>query len=622
MDLLQVKNLQVDFTLHQLCLRAVHDVSFRIKPSSTVALVGESGSGKTVCAHSIMGILPQNAQITGGKILFADPNKKGKIIDLVKLNPRSKAYRNIQGGRISIIFQEPMTALSPLHTIGNQILEAVLLHRDVGHKQALNLTKEILNLVGFPNGDHAYRTYPFELSGGMRQRAVIAMALVCHPALLIADEPTTALDVTIQAQILTLLKDLQDLLQMSILLITHDLGIVANLADELVVLYRGNVVESGPLTILFENPQHDYLKGLLNAVPRLTMDLRTKLIPLRSVKPKVGKLFKEDKNLHHYDEKMKPLLELKNLQKSYKLKKKQSDKSQQTVKALNNVSLTLKRGECLGLVGESGCGKTTLCKALMRAISLDQGDVTFYEEDKKIDVLSLKSGRLKEFRKKIQYIFQDPFSSLNPRMQVSEILKEPLIIHGIKDRALLEEVVVELMELVGLDPQTRYRYPHNFSGGQRQRIGVARALALHPDILVCDEPVSALDVSIQAQVLNLLKDLKTKLGLTYLFISHNIAVVRYLADEIAVMYKGAIVEFAPTKTLFENPVHPYTKSLLAAVPDPDLSNKLDFKKLKSLSQNQHWDVGFNMDDSSCELKEIHKNHYVRINSKFNERSLT
>ncbi|MGH6880646.1 MAG: dipeptide ABC transporter ATP-binding protein [Hypericibacter sp.] len=612
--LLTVNNLSVSFALPGGAVHAVRGVSFRVPQGGTVALVGESGSGKTVISQTIMGILPTSAKITSGEILFADPAKGGAITDIAKLPPKGAQIRDIRGGRISIIFQEPMSSLSPLHTIGNQISEALHLHRKVDRATGRELVIEMLRLVQFPDPKRAYDTYPFELSGGLRQRAMIAMALICRPALLVADEPTTALDVTIQAQILKLIRDLQHELGMALLMITHDLGVVANMAEEVVVMYHGQIMESGTLNDIFSNPQHPYLKALLRAVPRFHMAPGERLVPIREIATADARLLRGRKDWPAEAAAAGPLLSVEHLSKSYRRRQGALSGGGDKVLAVDDVSFNIARGECLGLVGESGCGKTTVSKMIMRAITPDTGKVSFNDYGKRLDVLSLRGDKLFKYRRKIQFVFQDPFGSLNPRMTVFDIISEPLVVHGVGNERSRAEAVKELMQLVGLDIRHLKRYPHSFSGGQRQRIGIARALALQPDLLICDEPVSALDVSIQAQILNLLKDLQQKLGLTYLFISHNLAVVDYIADRIAVMCAGRVVELAPSSTLFRNPLHPYTRALLSAVPEPDPRYPLDFQKLTSERNSipSTWPAPFTIDaQSHPSLIEVAPGHFLR-----------
>jgi peptide/nickel transport system ATP-binding protein len=615
-DLLRVNDLHVRFRVHGGTVDAVRGVSFRIRPGGTVALVGESGSGKSVCAQSIMGILPEVAEIAGGEILFADPERDGEVVDIAALERDSRGMRQIRGGRISIIFQEPMTSLSPLHTVGNQVSEALHLHRSVGRAEGRELTLETLRLVGFPDPERAFRSYPFELSGGLRQRAMISMALICRPALLIADEPTTALDVTIQAQILKQVRDLQNELGMAVLMITHDLGVVANIAEEVIVMYHGQVMESGTLEDVFRKAEHPYLKALLRAVPRFEMARGERLVPLREIETATGHLLARKEPWPEDADAAGPLLKVESLTKSFAIRDAGlfARNSQSEVLAVDDVSFGVQHGECLGLVGESGCGKTTLSKMIMRALTPDAGSISFNDRGTMQDVLALTGPNLKAYRRKVQFVFQDPFGSLNPRMTVYDIISEPLIIHGVGDGQSRRETVMELMALVGLDVRALSRYPHSFSGGQRQRIGIARALALRPELLICDEPVSALDVSIQAQILNLLRDLQEQLGLTYLFISHNLAVVDYIADRIAVMCRGRLVELAPREVLFRQPIHPYTKALLAAVPYPDPARKLDFAKLEEdrASEPEAWPVPFTINvDAQPTLIDVGQGHYVR-----------
>jgi len=619
-NLLEVRDLAIDFRVHNSHVKAVDGVDFRVRPGTTVAVVGESGSGKTVISQCVMGILPKVGRISRGSVLF---NDRGTTIDLAKLDPDGAPYRKVRGGRISIIFQEPMTSLSPLHTVGNQISEAVRLHQTRDEKAALDLAEDMLARVGFPNPKKALETYPFELSGGLRQRAMIAMALVCRPALLIADEPTTALDVTIQAQILKLLKDLQKDFGMAILLITHDLGVVANMADEVVVMYRGRVMEAGTREDIFRRPEHPYLKALLHAVPRFDMKPGEKLVPLRAIKSALGEMVRRrSAPLERRDtnegpagdasERRGALLQVQNLRKTYTIRKSGflGAGAPQSVLAVDDVSFDVIRGECLGLVGESGCGKTTVSKMVMRALTPDSGTVLFEGRN----VHELQDAALFEYRRQVQFVFQDPFGSLNPRMTVADIVAEPLVIHAIGDDASRRATVSELLRVVGLDDRALNRYPHSFSGGQRQRIGIARALALGPKLLLLDEPVSALDVSIQAQVLNLLQDLKKALGLTYVFVSHNLAVVDYMADRIAVMCAGRLVEVAPRAQLFQEPIHPYTQALLSAVPEPNIDKPLDLGALMEgrASMPGLWPAPFTVDATTdATLIDLGRGHFVR-----------
>lgn len=547
---LDVDNLSLDFRLRTEVLHAARNVSFKLKRGKTLCLVGESGSGKSVTARALMHIIDSNGAIASGRILLDDP--KGPI-DIAALDDKSRELLSIRGGRIGLIFQEPMSSLSPVHTIGSQIIEALRLHRKMTKAEARAETIELLRQVEIPNPDKMIDRYTFEFSGGMRQRAMIAMALSADPEILIADEPTTALDVTTQAEILDLIKRLQVSRGMAMLLITHDMGVVAEVADEVAVMHYGRIVEFGSVDDIFHDPKHDYTRRLLNSTVKLEQNRKSSIKKVDADAP--------------------VLLSARNLTKVYGASTAWFGGSSFAVKAVDDVSFDLRAGENLGIVGESGSGKTTLGRMLLRIIEPTSGTVTFAGEKGPVDVTGLSKRQLRTFHKDVRLIFQDPFASLNPRMTVRDIVGDPLVVSRKMNAKAIDDRVCQLLELVGLDPATRERYPHAFSGGQRQRIGIARALALDPKIIIADEATAALDVSIRSQVLDLLLDIQKRLNLSFIFISHDISVVRYFCDRVGVMHRGKLVEIGPTEQICTAPSEAYTQSLISAVPNPDPRNK-------------------------------------------------
>lgn len=567
--LLSVKNLVVEFHTNEGITRAVNNASFEIPIGKTLGIVGESGSGKSVTSLAVMGLLQKPAsRIIQGEILFDG-------LDLLKMSEAQ--MRSIRGNQVSMIFQEPMTSLNPVFKVGDQIAEAIRIHKNMSSRQAWERAVELMHQVGIPNPKVSANKYPHEMSGGQKQRVMIAMAISCEPKLLIADEPTTALDVTIQKQVLELLFELQQKYKMSMMFITHDLGVIGDIADDVVVMYRSNVVEKNNAREIFHTAKHPYTKGLLACRPKLGANPKRLLTVSdfmdengleKNIPPERVQVFEKD---HFINQDAKTLLEVKNLVTQFPVKGGIFGRTVDHFKAVNDVSFSIKKGKTLGLVGESGCGKTTLGRSILRLIEPASGTILYDGKD----ITHIYGEELRLLRRKMQIIFQDPYSSLNPRMTISEILMEPLEIHRIgRSKNERFNMAKEIFEKVGLSINQLNRYPHEFSGGQRQRICIARALMLRPEFIVCDESVSALDVSIQAQVLNLLLDLQDEFGLTYIFISHDLSVVNFIADEVGVMNAGKIVEMDKASLIYKNPKQNYTKALLAAIPKGEVKNTL------------------------------------------------
>jgi len=562
--LLEIKNFSVDFVTESGTVSAVKNIFFEINRGETVAIVGESGSGKTVTSLSILQLLPSPpAKYKSGQILFSEDGNHS--VDILKLG--EKELQKIRGNKISMIFQEPMTSLNPVKTCGDQVIEALRIHQDISAKEAEYKTIELFANVKLPDPKSILNRYPHEISGGQKQRVMIAMAISCNPSLLIADEPTTALDVTVQKTILQLIKELQVQQNMSVIYITHDLGLVTEIADKVIVMYKGDVVEAGAIKDIFLHPKHPYTQALLACRPGASA--KGKRLPvisdfLNEPEEALNNRVPEERKLQ--SENIKPnetLLKVENLKVYFPVKKNFFGKILKEFKAVDDVSFTIEKGETVGLVGESGCGKTTLGRALIRLIEPTSGSIYF--NGKNIELIP--QDQLRKMRKDIQIIFQDPYGSLNPRLTIGEAINEPMKIHGIlPNQKQRKEKIIDLLEKVDLKPEYFNRYPHEFSGGQRQRICIARALGLNPDFIICDESVSALDVSVQAQVLNLLNDLKEELGFTCIFISHDLGVVHYISNRIMVMNKGKIEETGTADEIYFNPKKEYTQKLISAIP--------------------------------------------------------
>ncbi|MCG7779728.1 glutathione ABC transporter ATP-binding protein GsiA (plasmid) [Pseudomonas marginalis] len=565
-QVLAVHNLNIAFQEERRPVPAVKHLSFSLKRGETLAIVGESGSGKSVTALSLMRLLEQSGTtIECDSMLLR--RRSQKVVSLMEMS--QSQMQSVRGADMAMIFQEPMTSLNPVFPVGEQIAESIRLHQGLNREEALAEAKRMLEQVRIPEAQTILSRYPHQLSGGMRQRVMIAMALSCRPAVLIADEPTTALDVTIQAQILQLIKVLQQDMDMGVIFITHDMGVVADIADRVLVMYQGEAVETGSVEQIFHAPQHPYTKALLAAVPRLGAmngsDLPRRF-PLISMNDPQHQEAETEQDTVVAGE---PILQVRDLVTRFPLRGGILNRVKREVHAVENVSFDLWPGETLALVGESGCGKSTTGRALLRLVESQEGSITFNGE--RIDTLS--ASQLQPLRRDIQFIFQDPYASLDPRQTVGYSIMEPLRVHGLLQGEEAQRRVAWLLERVGLKPEHAWRYPHEFSGGQRQRICIARALALNPKVVIADESVSALDVSIRAQIINLLLDLQRDLGIAFLFISHDMAVVERISHRVAVMYMGQIVEIGPRRAVFENPQHPYTRKLMAAVPVADPAHR-------------------------------------------------
>ncbi len=576
--LLEVKNLVTEFRTDEGVVTAVNNISFTLNKGETIGIVGESGSGKSVTSLSVMRLIPNPpGKITNGEIIYHSKNRG--TVDLLQLS--EKEMRSYRGNEISMIFQEPMTSLNPVFTCGDQVVEAIVLHQKKTKQEAKELTLDLFAKVELPSPDRIFKSYPHQLSGGQKQRVMIAMAMSCEPGILIADEPSTALDVTVQARILELMRNLRDMMEMSILFITHDLGVIAEIADRVLVMYKGKIVEQGRIYDIFSNPQHPYTKGLLACRPPLNARL--------SKLPVISDFMKEDTDgqmqvvdtsiekvisdvvVSEADTKQrlvdlmekKPLLQVRQLKTYFPSKKNFFGKTLEYVKAVDDVTFDVYPGETLGLVGESGCGKTTLGRTILRLAEPHEGKVIYND----LDLFSLTNKEMNKLREEMQIIFQDPYSSLNPRMTIGGAILEPMKVHKkYQNDAERKERVYDLLRKVNLSPDHYNRYPHEFSGGQRQRICIARALALNPRFIICDESVSALDVSVQAQVLNLLIQLRREFEFTYIFISHDLSVVKFMSDRMIVMNQGKIEEMGPADEIYNHPQHEYTQKLISAIP--------------------------------------------------------
>lgn len=652
--ILKVENLDTVFLKKKEELKVLKNISFNLEKGRVLGIVGESGCGKSVTVNAIMNLLPKNGKIKKGNIKFYD---KDNLIELQKLEQYGKKFRSLRGDKISMIFQDPMSALNPVYTVGDQIIEVLREHYNISKKDAYDKAIEMLYKLGIVDAKNRINDYPHQFSGGQRQRIVIAIAMICNPDILIADEPTTALDVTIQAQILDLLNELKREYGSAIILITHDLGVIAQMADDVAVMYAGEVVEIAPVEVLFNNPLHPYTRSLLKSIPSKD-NKGKKLHVIQGMVPPISELSEKgcrfadripwiSKEAHEEDPKElkevednhfvrctcykefyfndeaqskleekkigDTILEVKNLKKYYAPKKRLFKKASKEVRALDNVSFKMKKGMTIGIIGESGCGKSTLAKSLMKLHDITDGEINIKLDDKIQNIFNLKGKKELAFRKKLQMVFQDPYSSLNPTKKIYESFDEPMRVHNMGTKEERYKIMLEALKMVNLPEEYLDRYPHEFSGGQRQRLCIARALCLSPEVLILDEPVSALDLSVQAQVLNYLLEIQRKKELSYIFISHDLGVVKYMCDYIYIIHQGRFVEAGTVEDIYNNPQHIYTKKLLAAIPDIDINTREELAKRRKEIEKMYEVEYYKFYDSHgrvVDLKQISDTHWV------------
>lgn len=655
--ILEVKNVDTIFSNKKEDLKILKNISFNLQKGRVLGIVGESGCGKSVTVNAIMNLLPKNGKIKSGQIKYYDENN---VVELQKLKQYGKEFRKLRGDKISMIFQDPMSALNPVYTVGYQIVEVLKEHYNISKKEAKQKAVEMLYKLGIVDAKNRIDDYPHQFSGGQRQRIIIAIAMICNPDILIADEPTTALDVTIQAQILDLLNDLKKEYGSAIILITHDLGVIAQMADDVAVMYAGEIVEIAPVDVLFKNPLHPYTRSLLQSIPNKNSKGK-KLHVIKGMVPPIKDLpekgcrfaaripwidesahesdpsllrevenehfvrctcykhfyFKDAEKEEYFKEKTigETVLEVKNLKKYYEPKKRLFSKARESIKALDDVSFNIKKGMTIGIIGESGCGKSTLAKSLMKLHDVTSGQINIKLNDKIQNIFSLSKAEELDFRKKIQMVFQDPYSSLNPTKKIFESFDEPMRVHGLGDKEKRYSIMLEALKMVNLPEEYLDRYPHEFSGGQRQRICIARALCMSPEILILDEPVSALDLSVQAQVLNYLLEIQREKDLSYVFISHDLGVVKYMCDYIYIIHNGRFVEAGTVDDIYNNAEHIYTKKLLAAIPDIDINIRESLsekrKEIEKMYETEYYKFYDNY-GRVLDLKQISDTHFVSM----------